>query len=146
MLATDRLTDIEIVACTLIGESESLGEQGMTGTALTIVNRAAANLHWLGGNTLRGVCLRPKQYQVWTPGSNDYARVLNVAENNPFYGPYVMALGIAGDALANRLTDFTDGAVSYYDSDSCDTPGWARGKLPCYVEGARFYYDLKAIS
>ena len=146
MLDTDHFTDLEIIAMTLIGESEGLGEEGMTGTALTLVNRTKANLHWLGGNTLRGVCLQKDQYDVWWPATNnsDRDRVIMVADKNPVYGPYIMALGIAGDALNNRLPDVTKGAVSYFDPPA--DPYWAKGKTPCYVEGTRRYFDLKAIT
>lgn len=147
-LDTDRFTDLEILAMTMTGESESLGERGLTGTALTIINRVKANLHWLGGNSVRGVCLQNDQYDVWWPQTNnsDRERVLDIAENHPAYGPYILSVRIAGDALAGRLVDFTNAAVSYYDSDSCGEPYWAEGKTPCLIDGKRFYYDLEAIT
>lgn len=142
---TDVLSDVEIVACTLLGESENLGEDGMTGTALTIMNRAGANLHWLGGNTLRGVCLQNKQYDCWWPVANndDRERILSISHTNPLYGPYILALRIASDALAENIVDFTNGAVSYFDPPA--KPDWAEGKTPCYIQGKRQYYDLKAV-
>lgn len=145
MTDTDAFSDLEILACTLLGESEDLGEQGMTGTALTIVNRAAADLDWLGGTTLRGVCLQKSQYDCWWPQDNndDRQRILLIASTNPLYGPYVVAQGVAKEALSGILTDFTHGAVSYYDPPAF--PFWAKGKTPCYVEGARNYFNLAAI-
>lgn len=146
MLDTDRLTDLEIVVCTLIGESEALGEHGMTGTALTLINRAHANLKWLGGSTIRGVCLQKEQYDCWWPaeGNDDRARILQIAETNPLYGPYILGMRIAGDALAGRLTDFTNGAVSYFDPPA--SPSWAREKTPCYIDGSRLYFNLSSIN
>ena len=145
MADTDTLSDLEILACTLVGESESLGEDGMTGTALTIVNRVRANLHWLGGYSVRGVCLQPQQYDCWNAGDNtDRSRILEIAQNNPIYGPYVLAQRIAGDAIAGRLVDFTNGAVSYYDPPA--DPYWAKGKTPCFIDGKRQYFDLRAVT
>jgi hypothetical protein len=83
----NQFSDVEILAMTYIGESESSGHDYMVGTACTIVNRAKANRHWLGGDTLRGVCLQPEQYDVWLPGA-DRDRVIQIATQNPLYGPY----------------------------------------------------------
>jgi hypothetical protein len=140
-------SDLEIFAGTLIGEAESLGEQGMAETACTVLNRAAANLHWMGGNNVRDVCLAPSQYSTWNPGDNsDRERVINIIQNNPLYGPYVIATGIAQSAISGSLADCTNGAVSYYDSDGCAQPRWAIGKTPCYVNVARNYYDLTEVA
>jgi hypothetical protein len=147
MSDTDDLTDLQILACTLIGESENLGENGMSGTALTIMNRAAANIKWMGGSSARGVCLQPEQYDCWDPdpGNTDRQRIISIATTNPLYAPYALATRIASDAIAHRLTDFTNNAVSYYDSDQCSCPKTLVGKTPCYIDGARYYFDLKAV-
>ncbi|HEY5178104.1 MAG TPA: hypothetical protein VII95_21320 [Terriglobales bacterium] len=88
--------------------------------------------------------LRHDQYDVWWPQA-DRQRVLGIDSNNPSYGPYVDALGIAAKLLAGDLADVTNGAVSYCDSDECACPDDLVGKSPCYVNGARFYFDLKAV-
>jgi hypothetical protein len=139
-----QFSDTEILAATLIGESESKGHDYMVGTACTIVNRAKADLHWMGGDTLRGVCLQPSQYDVWDAGA-DRDRVIQIATQNPLYGPYVDALGIAGSAIDGTLQDITNGAVSYYDSDACACPNDLKGKAPCFTQGARFYFGLATV-
>jgi hypothetical protein len=135
---------LQILALTCLGESESLGTRGMTGTALTIMNRANANLHWLGGITVRGVCLRPAQYQVWDPGANR-DRVINIGQNDPSYPAYVEAMEIAKNAMMLDIPDWTNGGVSYFDSKACAPPYWSKGKNPCLVDGDRYYFDLEAI-
>lgn len=132
---------------TLIGEAESLGHDGMVGTACTIVNRAKANLKWLGGPRVRDVCLRQHQYDVWWPAEHnpDRERVLSVATQNPAYGPYLDATRTAQLAVSGTLPDTTNSAVSYFDSDQCAIPAWATGKNPCLIVGSRWYYDLSAI-
>lgn len=133
---------------TLIGESENRGHDGMVGTACTVLNRAKADLKWLGGANVRDVCLHQGQYDVWWPQTNneDRERVLSVATKNPTYGPYLDALRIAQSAIKGDLPDSTNHAVSYYDSLGCPKPYWAKGKEPCYVSGTRNYYNLAAIT
>lgn len=147
MADTDALTDQQILALTAVGESDKLGETGMTETICTVMNRVIANLHWMGGSNARNVCLAHDQYDVWWPvsGNPDRQRVLNIAAKTPSYGPYIGALGIAANALAGDLADVTNGAVSYYDSDVCDCPEDMVGKTPCYVNGARIFFDLPAV-
>ena len=142
MDALAQFTAQQILALTCLGESESLGKRGMTGTALTIMNRANANLKWLGGITIRGVCLQPAQYDVWMPGK-DRDRVIGIALNDPTYPAYLDAMQIASDAMTLALEDFTLGAVSYFDPPA--HPYWAKGKNPCFIDGNRYYYDLEAI-
>lgn len=148
MSDTDALSTLEIFACTLIGESESLGQSGMLGTACTIVNRARANKKWMGGNDVRNVCLQKGQYDCWWPQSDnaDRERILEIAQNNPLYGPYAAAVRIAQDAINGVLVDVTNSAVSYYDSDKCPEPYWTKGKEPCCVDNKRFYFDLATVS
>ena len=136
------LSDLEVFTGTLVGESESLGEKGMTGTALTILNRVKTGLHWLTDGTIRGTCLRPFQYQCWED-ANDLHRILNIINNNVLYGPYVTAMQIASTAMNYGLDDWTNNAVSYFDPPA--DPYWARGKTPCLIDVNRKYYDLKAI-
>jgi hypothetical protein len=143
MTDLSQFTDLEIFAGTLLGESESLGERGMEGTALTIINRAALDLHWMGGNTVRGVCLQKGQYDVWDGGA-DTNRVSQIMTQNVLYGPYVEAMQIADDGLAGRLQDWTNGAVSYVDPPAVAITH--PGAEPCLVDGERKYYDLKAVA
>ena len=144
MVDINQFSDTEIIAMTLIGESESKGHDYMVGTACTLMNRVKANLHWMGGDTLRGVCLQANQYDVWLLGA-DRDRVIQIATQNPLYDAYVDALGIAGQAIDGKLEDVTRNAVSYYDSDACAEPYWAKGKTPCFTQGARYYFPLSAI-
>jgi hypothetical protein len=147
MADTDTLTVQQVLALTAVGESDDLGETGMTETICTAINRAKANLEWMGGSDVKAVCLARNQYDVWWPqtGNADRQRVLDIAQNNPSYRPYIAALGLAANALAGDLADVTNNAVSYYDSDECPEPGWAKGKTPCHVNGARIFYNLAAV-
>jgi hypothetical protein len=146
MSDTDAFPDQDIFAMTLIGESESLGEQAMTAQASSIMNRVKANIGWMGASNARNVCLARNQYDVWWPATDnaDRQRCLDIAQNNRAYPPFVVALGIAATALAGDLVDCVNGGVSYFDGDN--TPYWAIGKTPCFVNGTRQYYDLAAVT
>jgi Cell Wall Hydrolase len=141
---TDALSDTEILAATAIGEAESLGHDEMARTINSIMNRAKANIKWMGGGNPRNVCLQRRQYDCWNPG-DDRDRIMHIATQNPLYDAYVDALGLASDALAGDLPDGTNGAVSYFDSDACKTPFWAVGKEPCFSAGFRRYFNLAAV-
>ena len=142
MSDTDNLTDLEVLACTLIGEAESMGSQGMVEVANVILNRVKEN--WFAKD-IRDACLRPYQFSCWNQGDNaDRSRILEIAQNNPLYGPYVNAMAIAGDAINDRLVDCTNDAVSYFNHKIC-SPEWALGKTPCYVNEPVWYFNLDAV-
>jgi hypothetical protein len=137
---------LEVLALTALGESESLGEQGMTETICVAVNRAKANIKWMGGSDLRTVCLFPNQFDCWWPQSNndDRDRIMQIGLDNPMYGPYLVALGIAGRAISGTLIDVTNGAVSYVDAPA--KADVHPGSVPCLIRGNRTFYNLAAVA
>lgn len=143
---TDQFTDLEILALTAVGESDSLGIRGMTQTINTIMNRAAANISWMGGSDVRQVCLQKGQYNCWWPQFNnaDRERILDIGTKNPTYGPYLDALRLSESAIAGSLADTVNGSVSYVDGNAkaCIHPG----SEPCLIDGQRRFYDLKAVA
>lgn len=147
MQDTDILTDLEVFAATLIGEAESLGEQGMEEVACVILNRSKANLPWMGGCNVRQICLQPFQFSCWnnSPDNADRKRILSIATSATVYAPFVLATRIAGDALAGRLADCTNNAVSYFDPRYC-YPRWAKGQAVCYMNGDVWFFNLAAIT
>ena len=146
MADTDPFSTVEILAMTAIGESESLGQKGMTQTICTVMNRVKANLVWMGGSDVRQVCLQKGQYDCWWPQSNneDRERILDIAKNNPLYGPYVFALGLAQSAIAGTLADITNTAVSY--GDNGEKPKVHPGSQPCLIDGMRVFFNLLAVA
>lgn len=144
MADTDPFCTLEILALTAIGESEDLGEVGMTQTINTIMNRTTADIGWMGGNDARAVCLQKGQYDCWDEGSGDRERILAIGLNHPAYGPYLVAVGIAERALAGTLVDTTNGAVSYVDGDT--RADIHPGSAPCLIVGDRKFYNLEAVA
>lgn len=143
MAETDQFSDTEILALTAVGESDNLGEDGMTQTLNVIMNRVAANKKWMGGDDARTVCLRKRQFDCWDAGSGDRQRIIDIGSNNPTYGPYLLALGLATRAIASDLADTTNRAVSYVDPPA--KADVKPGSKPCAVIGTRQFYDLAAV-
>ena len=146
MTDTDQFTDLQILAMTLIGEFESMGETGMTQGACVIMNRAKENIHWMGGNNVRKICLQPLQFSCWNddPNNKDRKRIINIASTNPSYGAYVLAARIAGDAINGRINDSVGGAVSYINHLECH-PKWAAGKEPAFINEPVWFYAYDQI-
>lgn len=144
MADTDQFTDLEILALTAVGESEELGSEGMTQTINSIMNRAAADIGWMGGADVRSVCLKKGQYDCWDQNTADRQRIIDIGIRNPTYGPYLVALGIAEQALSGNLADTICGAVSYVDGNA--KASVHPGSEPCLVVGERRFYDLKAVA
>lgn len=144
MSDTDQFSEVEILALTAIGESEELGETGMTQTINSVMNRVAANKPWMGGSNARDVCLQKGQYDCWDAGMDDRQRILSIGARNQTYGPYLVALRLAQSALAGNLADTTNHAVSYVDGNAKACVH--RGSLPCFIYGERKGYDLKAVA
>jgi hypothetical protein len=140
----DQFSDIEILALTAVGESDSLGERGMQQTINTIMNRVSANLHWMGGDNARNVCLQKGQYNCWDQGTSDRQRIISIGLQNPTYGPYITALSLAKSGIAGELLDITNGAVNYVDGDAHACVH--KGSTPCLVYGQRTFYNLKAVA
>jgi hypothetical protein len=144
MADTDKFTDTEILALTAVGESDELGQVGMQQTINTVINRVAANKPWMGGDNARNLCLKKGQYDTWDTGTDDRQRIMDIGTNNPTFGPYVIALGLAQAALGGTLPDITNGAVSY--GDDGEKPQTHPGSMPCLACGSRIFFDLSAVA
>lgn len=141
---TDQFSDLEIIALTAVGESDSLGETGMTQTINTVFNRVAANKPWMGGNNARNVCLQKGQYDTWDAGTDDRQRILSIGTSSPTYGPYLLALQLAQSAINGTLADTTNGACSY--GDDGEKPLVHPGSVPCLIAGQRTFFNLAALA
>lgn len=143
MVDADQFSDVEILALTAVGESDGLGELGMTQTLNVVMNRVAANKKWMGGADARAVCLQKGQFDCWNEGSCDRERIINIGTNTPTYGPYLDALGLAARAIAGDLGDTTNRAISYVDPPA--RADVEPGAQPCAVIGSRWFYGIEAV-
>jgi hypothetical protein len=131
-----KLTDAEVVALTLFGESRSEGPEGRIAVANVILNRVVAQKRaW--GLTAREVCLAPLQFSCWDirGGVLNHGVLLDTAlvlARKELVGPLLKeCLWIAQGLLDRSFVDSTHGATNYLTNDLYDgsnRPAWARDR------------------
>lgn len=141
--------DFIFLALTMWGEARSHGELGMRAVGHVIVNRVAVNANMYGGNTIRGVALRDRQFSCWNEGDPNRDRMLNIENLNPNTPDAIawkLAQAVAIQILTGNSEDPTGGALMYHASRV--TPFWVDDDRN--VEVARiadhiFYVDRRWI-
>lgn len=133
-----QFSDMGIVARTAFGENRGGGIEGMQSVTNVAMNRAKKGGWW--GDTLRTVCLKPKQFSCWNPDDPNYEVITELNDSNPAYAE---ALDIAQKALAGALIDLTHGATYYFAESMPAWPHWAVGHVPCArIQGQLFFNDI----
>jgi len=71
MQVTQSDSELNVLAATIYGEARSIDEpeEGRTAIVYVIINRAVLNQHYWGGNSIKGVCLAPYQFECWNGNS-----------------------------------------------------------------------------
>ena len=141
--------DFIYLALTMWGEARSHGELGMRAVGHVIVNRVAVNANMYGGNTIRGVTLRDRQFSCWNEGDPNRDRMLNIENVDPATPDgqaWKLSQAIAIQILTGNSEDPTGGALMYHASRV--TPFWVEDDRN--VEVARiadhiFYVDRRWI-
>lgn len=132
------MTDpIDILARTICGENRGGGAKGMTSVACVILNRAANPRWW--GNDITSVCLAREQFSCWNEGDPNRAFIQNLTSQDQ---SFLVALGIADDAVNGRLADITNGADSYYAAGS-PVPSWAAGQTPTAEIAGQLFFRIE---
>ncbi|CAF3791039.1 unnamed protein product [Rotaria sp. Silwood1] len=129
------LTEIEVFTATIYAEARGEPYEAQTWVAWVIKNRALLNRSYWGGNTIKGVCLQPGQFECWNDRSNieinepeAYARISQLA-NDIFY--------------ANQSQDPTGGANHYNHPAKEGYPPWTQNCLRLRKIGNyQFYKSL----
>lgn len=140
------LTEPQIVALVLYGESRSEPVQGIVAVGCVIRNRVRKPAWW--GHDFAGVCLQPWQFSCLSPkgGAGNYKKVLSFAERmakktqltNPLERQCAwVAQGIVGD----YVVDVVKGATHYHTKTLTPRPEWAMGHAPIAQIGAHVFYD-----
>jgi spore germination cell wall hydrolase CwlJ-like protein len=127
---TDRLT----LARTLWGEARGEGRAGMEAVAAVIVNRAQSP-RW--PDSIAAVCKQPWQFSAWNDGNPNRAKMLRLGPDSDDPA-FQLAWEIAGDAVAGRLPDRTNGA-DHYHADYV-SPSWASGMTRTAAIGSHQFY------
>ncbi len=72
------LNDVDALALTLFGEARGEPLEGKAAVASVVMNRVKHPDRY--GDTIRDVCLQPKQFSCWNGGDANYARLMGMAE------------------------------------------------------------------
>lgn len=138
MAVLDRLTDAQVAAITVILESDGEPLAGQIAVIQCIVGRMR-DRRW--PDTLRGVCLQPKQFSCWNEGTDIRQRGLLIAEGvvGRSEGREVAQLrDLVERDLAGQLPVLAGRAVHYHRIDLL--PRWSRGRTPVAVYGDHCFY------
>lgn len=133
----DITSDREVLAATAWGEARNQGSLGMQAVINVIMNRvklSAVHPHF-GDGTVKGACLAPWQFSSWNQADPNRHIMLALSDADEIYES---CLGLADDAIADRLSDLTDGAT-YYQVIGTDAP-WSIGRTPCFTLGKHEFY------
>jgi spore germination cell wall hydrolase CwlJ-like protein len=144
------VSDIDVLARTVVGEARGEGEQGMTDVACVVMNRVAAarafiashgRYHLLfGDGSPASACLAPWQFSCWNRGDPNRAIIEALDETKAIFR---QGLTIAHDAVNGLIVDRTHGATHYFDKRMPSPPKWAEGHTACFEEGHhRFFKDV----
>ena len=119
------ITNLDIIATTLIGEAGGEGEKGMHAVMNVIMNRVKNS-----NDPVRAAVatvLKPKQFSMfnsYTLGNTDIKDIITKAKQ---HSNWKLAQDIASKGLSNQLSDITNGATHYhvFKGKSKVTPKWS---------------------
>jgi cell wall hydrolase len=153
-----QLSDVDALACTLMGEAAGDGKDGSSveeriAVGCVVRNRAAAPGY--GGPTLKGVCLRKLQFSCWNendpnrPRMLAMARVLLAQRDGTALGgmldPFLReSLYLAHGLAVGILQDRTKGANHYLTAAllAQSPPGWANPAKIVARIGSHVFFKL----
>jgi N-acetylmuramoyl-L-alanine amidase len=126
------ISDIDIIAATIIGEAGGEGNDGMKAVKNVLQNRASKR-----GTSIAGEALRPKQFSMWnkaTSGVNvasDFNQKDRISKIQSIINMYKKHTkwNIAVTLAKTKIKDITSGATKYYASSgrhAIDPPYWAK--------------------
>lgn len=123
------ITNLDVIATTLIGEAGGEGEEGMHAVMNVIMNRVKQS-----NDPVRAAVasvLKPKQFSMfnsYTQGNTNIKDIINKAKQHP---RWQLAQEIASKGLSRTLPDITGGATHYHVSRgrSKVTPKWSHPSL-----------------
>lgn len=135
IIMTDRQREIDTLARTIWGEARGEGTQGMQAVANVIMNRVNG-LSWFG-QTIEGVCKKPKAFSCWNSNDPNSSLCQAVNESDPYF---VHCKNIAQMAVNGQLIDITKGANHYHAKNI--RPYWADDTKRTCIIGNHIFYKL----
>jgi len=139
--------DFIYLSLTIWGEARSTGEIGMRAVGHVIVNRANIGVQMYGGETIRGVATKDRQFSCWNDDDPNRDKMLNIDSiipESPDGVAWKVAQAVAVQILTGRSEDPTNGATMYHTARI--NPYWAddeRTEEVSRIAGHVFYIDTK---
>jgi N-acetylmuramoyl-L-alanine amidase len=144
------LSELDTVALTVWAEARGEPVVGQTAVAHVIRTRYENPCWWsrergdgVNDDTLKAVCLDPKQFSCWNPGQPAYERLINPAT---LFRPDLKAIRLICSAVLSSTTaddDPTNGADHYCTRAVAPHTEWAKGRTPIAKIGDHWFYRLR---
>jgi spore germination cell wall hydrolase CwlJ-like protein len=133
------LGDLDTLARTIYGEARGEGDDGQTGVAWVIRNRANAGPFSSWPHSIAQVCTQGQgvQFNCWRPGDVNYGLVRAVTPSN---GVFAHCIEIARGVIGNTLPDPTGGATYYHDTTIAEPQAWINAGLVQTVQIGRLVF------
>jgi spore germination cell wall hydrolase CwlJ-like protein len=131
---------IEIMAKTIYGEARgeywkpNCGEKSLIAVGNVIMNR-----HNQSGESIKNVCLKPRQFSCWNPSDPNRRLIENPPNADPIY---VICLVLSEKLIDLKIPDITNGANHYYSKTAKTVPYWAIGLSPVFEVGNHVFFKI----
>ena len=121
------------------GYGEARGEPfiGKVAMMYVVTNRVLAG-KWR--NTIREVCLQPKQFSCWNASDPNRAKLTTVSLPDK---RFLECLGVAALVMSKAVPDPTHGATHYYNP-AVVSPRWAKSMIETAVIGRHRFLRERA--
>lgn len=129
------LSERDVLAKTIYAEARDQGTVGQEAVGHVIKNRASENRPGFGGNSIKDVCLQPRQFECW----ND-KKDIPINERDA----YKQCQTVADSVLNGTSRDPTGGANHYNNPKKEPDVSWPGNcKVLGDIGDHRFYTDHK---
>lgn len=131
------MSDIDVLARTLWGESRNQPFEGQVAVAYVIITRSEERQQ-----SITDICLAPFQFSCWNQNDPNRNLLLHASFDNPYF---MVSFGIAALVITRRLENPAPGANHYFTvKPPVSTigvalnwpPAWAKGMQLVKVIGA----------
>lgn len=142
------LSDIEVIALTLIGEARGEPIEGQVAVGSVIRNRLHSPSKYI---TYKDVCLAPNQFSCWNPTDKNYPYLIELANKmvmgQKLEDPYLRQCLLVAQGIYDwAIRDNTSGAKHYLSnalySNVTDRPKWAKFPLRPITHGNQTFFSV----
>jgi hypothetical protein len=143
MIDLSKLSDLEVLILTIIGESRGEPIEGQIAVGSVIRNRSVKQ-----NKNYSDICLAPKQFSCWN--ESDSNRVLLEELGEKFILgqklevlSHIQCLWVAVGIIQNKIIDNTHGSLNYLTLDlwhSSNKPSWAKNVNFAISKGSQIFF------